>query len=76
MGRAKVEPVIVTNKSDAPEILASAIEDVAKSAKQLLNSRLSRKAISILISHTAKQPQWIVELILNEAANLDKFVQR
>jgi hypothetical protein len=74
---AKPKPVIELGDTD-PDLLASAIVDVAAGAKKLLGSRLSRRAILILIQDKAvgKHSLADIEAILNAAADLGSYVRR
>lgn len=64
----------VTIKSDETEadVLAAAIVDVAKSARKLLGSKLSKRAITVLLNNSCKVSQADIERVLCAAANLDK----
>lgn len=60
----------------APEILATAIVDVAKAAKALLGSRLSKRALLVLLHDKTKIPYVTIERVLDAAADLGSFVKR
>jgi hypothetical protein len=62
----------------APEILAQAIEDVAAAAKKLLASRLSKRAIILLIhDHAAgRVGKREIEQVLDSAASLTFYLNK
>jgi hypothetical protein len=73
----KPEPVVLKNTTDPPEILASAIKDVAEAARKLLSSKLTKRAIVILLKDSIGYISMKdIELVLDHAACLDKFVKR
>jgi hypothetical protein len=59
-----------------PDLLASAIDDVAKSARKLLDSRLSEKALVLLLSHHSGVSQRDCKRVLESAANLRFFLKK
>ena len=74
MGKKKALPIIIEDA--APELLASAIVDVANSAKKLLNSGLERRAILVLIKDMTSVPLQTIEQVLDAASRLDRYVKR
>jgi hypothetical protein len=60
----------------APEILAQAIVDVAAAAKKLLASRLSKRAIILLIHDHSGVPKREIERVLDSAASLTYYVKK
>lgn len=71
-----IEPVVVNNTQMPAEILASAIKDVADGAKKLLASRLSRRAILVLLKDSTNVSMAQIDLVLEHAAKLDKYIVR
>lgn len=69
------KPVIEMGDMSA-DLLAESIVDVAKSAKRLLNSKLSTRAIYLLIKDDSGVPIDSIKKVLNSAAELDKYVKR
>lgn len=67
------QPAIVLDEVD-PDILASAIVDVSNAAKKLLNSRLSKRAIAILIRDACKGNRSLCDIleVLDAAENLSR----
>ena len=55
-----------------PEVLAAAIVDTAKAARNLLGSRLNRRAVIVLLHNSCKVSQRDIERVLAAAAELDK----
>jgi len=52
------------------EVLASEIVAVSKAVKELLSSRLSEKALYILLAHSSGLSQAKCKLVMTSAANL------
>lgn len=65
-------------KPESVEILAENLKVIADSFKKVLNSGLSKRAIIVLIkdrcSNSLSMNQ--IETVLDEAANLDKFLKK
>lgn len=76
MAAKKKNPVIVGTDDVGPEILAKAIVEVADAAKKLLSSRLTKKAILVLLKDKTGLPQHAIESVLDGAARLDEYVKR
>lgn len=62
--------------TDSPEILASAIIEIAKSAKALLSSRLSGRAILVLLKDSTGLPMSDIEKVLVAASELGVYVKK
>jgi hypothetical protein len=75
--RAK-QPIIVLDKADqAPEILASAIVDVAAAARKLLASRLTKRAVVVLLKDSiGTMSMRDIEFVLDHAATLDRYTKK
>lgn len=73
----KPKPVIELGDTD-PNLLAEAIVDVAAGAKKLLGSRLSKRAVMILIQDraTGKHSLADIDAILTAASELGNYVRR
>jgi len=54
------------------KVLAQAIVDIGKAARALAASGLNQKAIIVLVSHDAKQPQYQVKQVLESLQHLAK----
>jgi hypothetical protein len=67
-----MKPRVTDDTNEGPEILASEITKVATAARALLSSRLTKKAILLLIKDASGVPQGQVALVLEAAAELDK----
>jgi hypothetical protein len=77
MPNQETKPIVLKNDLEMPaEVLASEIEKVAKAAQQLLSSRLSRKALLVLLQHSTGLTQHDVGLVLDHAANLHSYLKR
>lgn len=76
MNAKKKEPIVVLDEGQTPEILASAIKDVADAAKKLLSTRLTKRAILVLLKDMSGQPMHVIESILDNAASLDRFIKK
>jgi hypothetical protein len=76
MAARKKDPVITGADDVGPELLAKAIVDVADAAKALLKSRLTKKAILVLLKDKTGLPQHTIESVLDGAARLDEYVKR
>lgn len=70
----KKDPVILVDT--APEILASEIKAVADAAKKLLNSKLEKRAILVLLKDMSGYPMAQIEKILDCASRLDTFIKK
>lgn len=66
----------VEDQPEGPELLADAIIDVSKAAKTLLASRLTRKALLVLLHHSSGVSQRDIGIVLDHATHLDQFVKR
>jgi hypothetical protein len=69
----ELEPKVIDDKGYGPNVIASAIIEVALATKKLLESKLTRRAIVVLIrdaepSLTLKQ----IELVLDAAVQLEE----
>lgn len=76
MTTKKAEKVVNVVQSDPPiaaDIMAKAIVDIAEGFRRVENSRLSRKALVVLIQNHSKVPQRDIELVLNNLAQLDQI---
>jgi hypothetical protein len=56
----------------ATELIAQAIIDIAEGMRRLESSRLSRKALLVLISHQSKVPQRDINIVLNNLLDLER----
>lgn len=68
------KPAILQDTEDTTEILASAILDVAKAARKLLSSRLTKRVVCLLIQDTASGDRLgmkEIERVLDAASQLD-----
>lgn len=73
---AQAKPVL-TNDDVAPELLASSIVIVAEGAKALLGSRLTKRAVLLLVQDACPGSISLanVEMVLNAAADLRRYVK-
>lgn len=55
------------------EILATGIIDIAAAMKRINATRLSRKALVILLAHETKLPQYQVERVLDALDDLERL---
>lgn len=69
---------VIKQAIEAPtDEIAKAIEDVAKAARTLKNTRLSDKALYLLLAYESGCSQAVCKQVLDAAAALDrKFVRR
>lgn len=80
--QTKTPPPVIKNDKDKPlpvEIIAESIVEVAKGFRAMRNSRLTRRAIMILIkdSCTGNVTLSDISKIMDAAADLDKnFIKR
>jgi predicted metal-dependent hydrolase len=78
MSNAKPALQILPDDDHGPELIAKSIEEVADAAKKLLNSRLHRRAILLLIKDNCGAQAHIgmgdIEKVLEAAAGLRKYV--
>jgi hypothetical protein len=74
--RATQQTTIVPDET-APEVLASAITEVQTAARKLLNSRLTERAIIMLIhDHCGERVgKREIKIVLESAANLGFYVR-
>lgn len=56
--------------------IAEAIEKIADAARELLNSRLTERALLLLLSDASGQPMKTCKAVLEGARDLKKFVRR
>jgi hypothetical protein len=75
MTQQQPKGAVVLDTDSTPEVLASAIEDVADAARRLLGSRLSERAIVLLLHDHSGVPQKQIRAVLNSAANLRFYVK-
>lgn len=54
-------------------VLATAIVEIAAGMKRINATRLSRKALLVLLSHETKLPQYQVDDVLNALGDLEKL---
>lgn len=73
--KQKVTKTPVLNDSESPELLATAIEDVARAARILLGSRLTMRAIVLLIQDHSGVKQGDIKRVLESAANLGFYLK-
>lgn len=73
---AKQPKGVIVMDTETPELLASAIEDVAKAAKLLLSSRLSNRAIVLLIKDKTSLPMADIQNVLVAASQLGSFIRK
>jgi hypothetical protein len=59
-----------------PELLASAIDDIAKSARKLLDSRLTEKALILLVSEYSGVNRRDCKAVLEAAAGLRFYLKK
>lgn len=71
----KPDPIIRMDET-GPDILASAIVEVADAAKKLLNTRLTDEALYTLLAYETKLPKKTIKTVLEAAADLKKFTRR
>lgn len=71
----KAKPVIDLGETD-PDFLAEQIIAVAESAQKLLRSRLSTRAIHVLIRDKCGESLETIGKVLNAAADLGSYVKR
>lgn len=62
--------------TEGANAIAAELEKVADGMKALKNSRLTDKAILLLISHASGVPQRTVADVLDAAANLKTYLRR
>lgn len=73
--KPKTKPVVVLQDTDeAPEVLASAIREVSRAAKKLLNGPLSRRALLVLIQDNISGNIGLQDIgvVLDAASGLEK----
>jgi hypothetical protein len=68
------KPAIITDTGT--DILASAIVSVADAAKRLQSSKLTEKALLLLLSHHSGVSQRDCKRVLDSAANLKWYVKK
>lgn len=76
---AKAKPVNIKDDGTAPEILASAIVDIATGMRKLLDSRLAPNTIYLLVQNSVGKrrrgkpvPLEDIEAVLTAASTLDQ----
>jgi len=72
----KKPETVVKLDGPAPEILASAIVEVAESAKKLLSSKLTKRAVLLLIKDKCGVNMTEIDAVLSAAADLGSYVKR
>jgi hypothetical protein len=70
---AEKKPTIINEADVGPEILAKAIIDVSDAAKKLLSSRLTNRALTVLLRDATGLPLVTIEKVLNAAADLRRI---
>jgi hypothetical protein len=73
------KPTIINDTEQPVEIIVSAIAQVAEGARKLLGSRLSKRALLVLIQDAAPGSisLSVIETVLDTAALLDKkFIKK
>jgi hypothetical protein len=63
-------PTIIGDAEVGAELLAQSIIDVSEAAKKLLGSRLSRRALVVLLHDASGVAKRDIELVLDHAADL------
>jgi hypothetical protein len=74
MKKTPPKPTITVDTD--PELLASAIVEVSQSAKKLLASRLTEKAVLLLVSHASGVSQRECKRVLEAAGDLHLYVKK
>jgi len=72
MRRSKAQKIRVEDDGIGPALLASEIARVSRAAQALLSSRLTNKAIFVLIKDHSGVPMATIEKVLKSAADLEK----
>lgn len=54
------------------EILAQAIADIGAAMRKINESRLTRPALIVLLSHSSKKPMYVVEQVLDALDSLER----
>lgn len=72
MPKTKVTVVQDAEKPIEKPVLAQAIVDISKAAKALAASGLNRRAIVLLVSHSAAVPQGTVKAVLDSLESLTR----
>lgn len=73
-GRTQRKAKVVGQEDVAPEVLASAIVEVAAATRKLLAGPLNERAIIVLLKDSCgpTMPIAHIKMVLNHAANLDQ----
>lgn len=70
---ARPMKIVEGEQPQAVEIMEKAIVEIADAARRLLDSRLKKKTVLVLLAHETKLAQWQIEAVLDNAAQLDKL---
>lgn len=54
-------------------VMEKAIVEIAEGARKLLGSKLSKRAVLVLLKDASGQPMNVIEEVLDNAAKLDKL---
>lgn len=65
-------PVDLSTLGVTGEEIAAALIQIQSGMRELMNTRLSRKAIVVLVHHQSKIPQKTIEIILNNLEDIAK----
>jgi hypothetical protein len=72
MDREMAVKVTQPEEPIAAEIIADSIVQIAEGMRRINSTRLTRKAIVILIQSQSKVPRLDIEIVLNNLADLEK----
>jgi len=73
--RPKKQAITIKPDDTAPEVLATAIVKLATAARQLLDSRLTDRAIQVLLRDATGESMATIERVLKGAATLNRYVK-
>ncbi len=73
---AKKKLEVVQKEDVTHEVLASAIVDIAKAANEMKRSRLTERAILVLLKDKTGVPMEVIKTVLNGAADLDSYLKK
>lgn len=77
MAKSSVTKQSIQDAQQEHDTIARAIEDVATAARALKNTRLTDKALYLLLAHESGCAQSVCRAVLESAASLDRtFVKR
>lgn len=74
LGKPRAKPIAID--TEGVEILAESIIQVSEAAKALLSSKLTEKALLLLLSHSSGLGQRECKKVLDAAANLHMYVKK